>query len=385
MPSTRFFVAAIAIVVVLAGPTAPSAEGPTRPSVIVLGDSQSSGWGTAEPYHWMTIFAERLDAKLDNLAQPSVTSQDAIDQHFSWPSGRTQSQLDEAIALLRESENVAAVVVQFGMGDYFALRDPGSGRFCYVADTYSCDLLLARATLDLEANLSRIVGDIQAAAEDGTAVALWTYFPAYYGSTPILYGDCRTGLNDVISHVAEAQGALLADVCPYFPVERSAMLHEDGIHPSIAGHAVIADVISNVLPPDSDEDGLNDLMEAVLGSDVEAVDSDNDGCTDGDEFGPLAREGGRRDPTSFWDFFDTPPRDGAVTMSDVFRVISRFGTSGSPAIDASSTPPATGYHTAFDRRAPGAYEDAWDAGPPDGTITMADILLIVGQFAHACR
>jgi hypothetical protein len=35
-------------------------------------------------------------------------------------------------------------------------------------------------------------------------------------------------------------------------------------------------------------------------------DTDKDGCTDAQELGPNHALGGQRDPTNFWDFFDTP-------------------------------------------------------------------------------
>lgn len=398
MSSARFLVAAVAVAALLPGAAATGEDVPPR--LIVLGDSESTGWGIDAPYQWMTILAARLDAELQNLAQPSVASQDALDQPIAWPSGRTQSQLQEAVALLGESETVAAVVVQFGMGDFFALHDPNNGQFCYTAGTRACDLLLARASIELHENLMQIVGALQAAGGD-TPVILWTYFPAYYGPVPILHGDCVSGLNGVIIVVAAASGAQLTDLCPYFPVERSALLHTDGIHPSVAGHAIVADVITNALPPDSDGDGLNDLMEALLGSDPAVVDSDGDGCTDGAEFGPWAQAGGRRNPTNYWDFFDTPPRDGSVAVGDLLGVVRRFGTTGSGAIDALSTPrvgaasgraidalvsPPLAYDAAFDRSPPSSPNaEPWDLGPPDGAITAGDVLLLLAQFGHACR
>lgn len=392
----HLFAAAFALAAFLTLSALP-ASGQVRPALIILGDSESTGWGIEPPHHWMTIMAGRLDAELENLAQPSVTSRDALDQPITWPSGRTQSQLAEGVALLGETERVAAVVVQFGMGDYFALHDPNNGQFCYTAGTRACDLLLARASFELQQNLSQIVSELQAAA-GGAPVVLWTYFPAYFGPVPILHGDCVNGLNGVIRTVAALRGAALADVCPYFPVERSPLLHTDGIHPSIAGHAIIADVLTNALPPDTDGDGLNDLMEELLSTNPALPDTDTDGCTDGVEFGPFARFGGRRSPTNPWDLFDTPPRDGSVATGDLLRVVQRFGTTEGTALDAlTAYRPAEltpldalssplSYDPAFDRTPPsGPNADPWDLGPPDGSITAADIFLLILQFGHACR
>ncbi|MEX1254769.1 MAG: flexitail domain-containing putative surface protein [Dehalococcoidia bacterium] len=121
-----------------------------------------------------------------------------------------------------------------------------------------------------------------------------------------------------------------------------------------------------------------------------ATDTDLDGCTDAQELGSDALAGGRRNPNSFWDFFDTPDganvRDRAVAVADIFRVSQRLGTNGSATsvANARSAPPATGYHAAFDRSAPAAGADLWDSGPADGAISTGDIAFAVAQFGHTC-
>ena len=141
------------------------------------------------------------------------------------------------------------------------------------------------------------------------------------------------------------------------------------------------------LCPDFDGDTICD------GADL---DDDNDGCTDEQEMGPSAASGGARNPKYFWDFFDVPTgsppaRDMRVTIGDVGAVVARFGTFRDPApsegealIEALTAPLATGYHTAFDRSPPEQGADVWDAGPPDGTITIGDIGAAVAQFGHTC-
>jgi hypothetical protein len=128
---------------------------------------------------------------------------------------------------------------------------------------------------------------------------------------------------------------------------------------------------------DHDADGTHDGYDA---------DDDDDGCTDVQEAGPNAVAGGQRSSKNFWDFFDTPgpgsARDGAVTSGDLARVVGRFGTNGSAAIDPLTPPPASGYHTAFDRTA--STPNVWNLGPPNGSVTAQDIALIVGQFGHTC-
>jgi len=109
---------------------------------------------------------------------------------------------------------------------------------------------------------------------------------------------------------------------------------------------------------------------------------DNDGCTDAQELGPNPGLGGMRDPHNFWDFFDTPPRDRQVTVGDIGRVVAHFGDFGDPNMDLESEPPSDGYHPAFDRTPLGP--GIWNAGAPDGSVTIQDLGLVVAQFGHSC-
>ncbi|MEX1254535.1 MAG: flexitail domain-containing putative surface protein [Dehalococcoidia bacterium] len=116
-------------------------------------------------------------------------------------------------------------------------------------------------------------------------------------------------------------------------------------------------------------------------------DSDGDGCTDFAEHGDNPMLGGLRNHEDYWDFFDTPIasglRDGAITAGDIARVASRFGSSGDSSGDPLATPPAGGYHPAFDRGAQ-VGEYPWSRAPADGAITVSDIGAVVTQFGHSC-
>jgi len=151
--------------------------------------------------------------------------------------------------------------------------------------------------------------------------------------------------------------------------------------------------------PDSDGDTLNDCAELSWGTDPNIADTDGDGCADGEELGGNPSLGGRRSPTNFWDFFDTiepaavPSRDKAVSLSDVFRVATRFGATGDETIDPLSTPPpAPAYHPSYDRSSPpSAVEEPdpskrepWDLRAADGGITVTDVFMIAIQFGHSC-
>ncbi|MGB2694298.1 MAG: flexitail domain-containing putative surface protein [Dehalococcoidia bacterium] len=126
-------------------------------------------------------------------------------------------------------------------------------------------------------------------------------------------------------------------------------------------------------------------------------DTDGDGCSDAREqqAGANADSGGGRDPAYLWDFYDiadpnaNPQRDKVVSVGDIVRLIGRFGTSdayGGAPINRNSDPflsiPTAGYHPIFDRTLRG--QDPWDTGPPNGSITVEDIILVVQQFGHSC-
>ena len=127
------------------------------------------------------------------------------------------------------------------------------------------------------------------------------------------------------------------------------------------------------------------------------VDTDGDGCSDKQELGPHASMGGRRDPESFWDFFDVPigepaERDGRVNILDIGAVVLRFGSARETpptkeealAEALSPPPPAPAYHAASDRGGPIPGQEPWNLLPPDGSINMIDIGAAVVQFGHSC-
>ncbi|MCH8010138.1 MAG: hypothetical protein IIC91_14890 [Chloroflexi bacterium] len=135
-------------------------------------------------------------------------------------------------------------------------------------------------------------------------------------------------------------------------------------------------------------------------SDLEAcvdLDTDGDGCTDAQELGPDERLGGRRDPENFWDFFDTPNRnggrDGEIDLpNDLLSVVMRINandSNGNAEINRYSDPKSpitadiTAYHPAFDRLPPQG-GDPWDLGPPDGYIGLLDVLGVILQYGHSC-
>lgn len=107
------------------------------------------------------------------------------------------------------------------------------------------------------------------------------------------------------------------------------------------------------------------------------LDTDGDGCSDDEELGSDPRFGGRRDLVNPWDFFDTPPWDNSISVSDIFRVVQRFGS-----LDYAGAPT---YELDFDRGPPvSGAGDPWDLNEPDGAVSVGDIVGVVVQFGHHC-
>jgi hypothetical protein len=149
-------------------------------------------------------------------------------------------------------------------------------------------------------------------------------------------------------------------------------------------------VISYLDNWDSDLKVLHCSDAICSGGQPGVPDLDQDGCTDLEELQPPqdVAFGGGRNPKSFWDFFDVPTgvsniRDSSISSLDLFAVLGRFGEAGDPNIDPLSTPPATGYHTAFDR-GPSAGPSVWNVTAANGSIASTDIFSILAQFGHAC-
>jgi alpha-tubulin suppressor-like RCC1 family protein len=118
-------------------------------------------------------------------------------------------------------------------------------------------------------------------------------------------------------------------------------------------------------------------------------DTDKDGCTDAKELGPNHALGGQRDPTNFYDFFDTPDgsgvRDKIIDSADANRIAARYSATGNPSADPlTPPPPAPAYHAAFDRQDDPASSQAWDLIAGDGQILVADIVLLNGQSGDSC-
>lgn len=109
------------------------------------------------------------------------------------------------------------------------------------------------------------------------------------------------------------------------------------------------------------------------------LDYDQDGCSNGKEFGSNPAQGGQRNPLDEWDFYDVTGmggvKDGQVSLTyDILGVIFRW------------TPnPSLPYDAAYDRGET-IGPNSWNKAEPDGRISLTfDILGVILQWLHNCN
>ncbi len=161
--------------------------------------------------------------------------------------------------------------------------------------------------------------------------------------------------------------------------------------------------------PDADDDGLTDGLEARLRTDPGNPDSDGDGCTDGQEVYAPAQDGGTRDPTNPYDFYDVPvptafnggtleDRDGAVSiLNDVLAVLEYSGTShrgvcnsGGRCYDDTRNGDCQADGSNGGCQADGSFYDrsageTWSDRPDLAVSIIVDVLLVLDQSGHSCH
>ncbi len=357
----------LAACVLLLSCASPAPEG-GKQQLIVIGDSVAVGPGVQPDQAWPAVLVSRAGYDLADLAVGGSSSDSVIKGVINWPSGRSQPQLAEATSLLAEADagRVAAVALGIGVNDWLQLQDTATGGSCVWNPVPACDPLFTRAMDSLARNLLFILSQLRSAMEPNTPLLVMTYYD-------IVNPQRIEAINEVILNAIAEHDASLIDAQSYY-AGREHELVADLIHPSITGHLVLADIFGNALPPDTDGDGLSDVMESVLGTGSAVQDTDEDGCSDGQEFGPFEATGGRRDPLNPWDFYDTNG-DGIIDLSnDVFEVIQHYAPTGAE----------PEYDVQFDR-GPSTGPNVWNMTAPDGVIDLSnDIFGVIQQYLHDC-
>jgi len=167
---------------------------------------------------------------------------------------------------------------------------------------------------------------------------------------------------------------------------------------------------------DPDGDGLPSLTEYRLySSDPCVADTDADGCADGEEpagaSSPKPGSTGAYDPLNPYDFYDVPipasndptpngGRNQTVNLQDVVGVLKYVGTSdngpdngrvdydsdkdGDWNGDTVVTEEGDQVGLRYDRSPGPLPSPPYDAGPPDGTVNLQDVVVVLKQVGLSC-
>lgn len=161
---------------------------------------------------------------------------------------------------------------------------------------------------------------------------------------------------------------------------------------------------SNPLLPDTDGDGLPDGVEvSVLHTNPNAPNSDGSGCSDSVELGPNHAFGGDRDPANPWDFFDVPVpalsaaapngiRNNSINLQgDVLAVLTYVGAAtgfgpnpNGVSYDADVNGDLIPDGVEYDRLISTTPGKPWRTGPPNGSVTLLDVLSALASVGDQC-
>lgn len=186
----------------------------------------------------------------------------------------------------------------------------------------------------------------------------------------------------------------------------AALIRQAG--PTLTGDSVVATLKSTGVPVTDTANGVTtprvDALAAVQA--VTVTDSDGDGCSDADEVAMGF------DPLAWYDFYDVPvpanpdptlngDRDRAINLADILAALVYVptydnGPANANGVDYDSLKDGDwNGDTAvdeldeagrrYDRRPGPDPNPPWDAGPPDGAVSLVDLLAVLAQVGLDCR
>jgi lysophospholipase L1-like esterase len=225
----------------LIGPLPSSAETPGV--YIALGDSVAAGIGSSLPRSRgnaaiVAGWLEQLSGStvpLENLAVPGETAASFID------AGQLQRFRDSAARIQATGVPIAAVSVSLGGNELLDLNSTG--------------LSDRQAGLDaFRTRYAEALVAIRDAIGDDTPLVVTTVYDPTGGDPTIQHSDSWwiEQFNSVIRQTAESQQALVADVAGRFSDRMAELTHYPfDVHPTNAGHRVIAQAIWSALALDA--------------------------------------------------------------------------------------------------------------------------------------
>lgn len=220
------------ILMLLTGCTT-SAPAAPAPRVVTLGDSVPAGTA-CDCTPFPDLYAHRIGATSDNLADPGSTSADVRTE-------LTTAQPPVAAA------NV--VLVMTGANDLAEVFDSGGGSYTTAADTVQRNVTaIVNAVHNLQPTARILVFGYWNVVEDGDVGH------ADYGDDGVAEAASATAAcNQALHRAATATGATYVDTITTFKGESGEenptnLLTADGDHPNAAGHAALAAAAYAVLP-----------------------------------------------------------------------------------------------------------------------------------------
>ncbi len=154
---------------------------------------------------------------------------------------------------------------------------------------------------------------------------------------------------------------------------------------------------------DTDADGISDKDEVKnFNSSPFVSESDGDGCRDSREAGGDWHTGGLRSPATKYDFFDVPSpalktgvtasKNKIISLQDVGAVLAFVGTwdngpANSAGYDYDSDINGNGVEDGreYDRTPSTDPNQLWRSGPPNGSVTLQDVLVALAQVGTNCN
>jgi lysophospholipase L1-like esterase len=177
----------------------------------------------------------------ENALNSEVGYRDNFPLHVAYESA-DQSQLDFAVETLKRTDDVAVVTVQLGANDLFICQATTADR-CQSPAEYEA---LGQT---IRTNLDRILSELRDEGGYEGQIVVVTYYAFDYNSPDAAVAML---LNGVLSQVAEAHGATIADGFAAFEaaaaeaggnvVDAGLVLPND-IHPSEQGQQVLAETV----------------------------------------------------------------------------------------------------------------------------------------------
>ena len=180
-----------------------------------------------------------------NSPNSDVGYRDNFPLHVAYESA-DQSQLDLAVETLKRTDDVALVTVQLGANDAFICQATTAGR-CQNPAEYQA---LGQT---IQTNLGRILSALRDEGGYEGQIVVVTYYAFDYNSSA---AAASTLLNGVLSQVAEAHGATIADGFAAFQAAAAeaggnaldaGLVLSNDVHPSEQGQQVLAEAVETVI------------------------------------------------------------------------------------------------------------------------------------------